>query len=178
MRFFLIVPLLLFVVLFSSCGESYITVGKQITLPEKGKQKEDSIFVDSSGKFNFSRIQNPGAFGLFNSFKIPLENQDKELWVVFEGRARSNFPHSNGTITVVGSNDKGETLCWKACFLKAHLTDVNKWCHFKDSIFLTSQLNFHPYNVINTFALLGTSPGEKFDMDSLVVTVKQKVSNI
>lgn len=172
----------IFIVLLSaiacSCGESYLPVGKQIVVPQKGKQKDDSILPDLSGRFNFSRVQNPGAFGLFGTFMVPRENQDKELWIVFEGRARTNLPHSNATITVVGSNEKGETLSWDARFLRSHFTNVNQWCRFKDSIFLKSQLNFHPYDRVNVFALLGPSPGEKFDMDSLIITVRQKVSNI
>ncbi|MCE3228224.1 MAG: hypothetical protein K0S32_2775 [Bacteroidetes bacterium] len=177
MRYFAAILFLLGVLL-SSCGESYKTVGRQISVPEKGKLHDDSLLFDSIGKFYFSRLVSPGVFGVYNTFHIPEENIKKELWVVFEGRARSNYPYSNGTITVVGSNEKNETLCWKARFLKSHLIDVNTWSHFKDSIFLPAQLDFKTYNVINTFVLLGPSAGEKFDVDSLVVTVRQKVSYI
>lgn len=161
----------------TECGERYVSIGKQIAVPEKDN-KEGEILFDSLGKFYFSRLTDSGGVGLFNGFKLEDKYLDKELWVVFEGNARSNFPYSNGTITVIGSNDKNEDLCRIPAYLKYHLTGINKWCHFKDSIFLTSQLNFHVYNVINTFVTLGVSGKEKLDVDSLIVTVRQKVSNI
>jgi hypothetical protein len=92
----------LFILLFSSCGESYVTVGTEVKVPEKGKMKD--------------------------------------------------------------------------CFLRPHVADLNTWCRFKDSIFLPKTFDSKIYNKINVFGLLGTSPGEAYDMDSLVITVKQKVS--
>ncbi|MCE3260215.1 MAG: hypothetical protein K0S12_1856 [Bacteroidetes bacterium] len=175
MRLLLIAFLFL---LFSSCGESYTHVGTEVKVPEKGKMKEDSLLFDSIGRFYFSRVRSPGAFGLFHTYYLPGKNQNKELWVVVEGRVRSNVPHSMGTITLVASNEKDEMLCWKACFLRSHITELNTWCRFKDSIFLPEKLESKAYNKFNVFGLLGNSPGEAYDMDSLVVTVKQKVSLI
>jgi hypothetical protein len=167
-----------FIIFFSSCGESYEFVGKQIVRVSKENMHEDSLIYDSIGKFYFSRLSKPATMGILGNMTLPKENQDQPLWVIFEGRFRTNFPYSHATITVMGTNDKKETLCWNSCYLRLHITDLNQWCHFKDSVFLTSQLNFHIYNSINTFAYLGPSPGEKFDIDSFTVTVRQKISNI
>jgi hypothetical protein len=166
------------IIFFSSCGESYEFVGRQTVYASKENMHEDTLIYDSIGKFYFSRLRKPTTMGILGNFKLPLKNQDQPLWVVFEGRFRSNYPQSFATITVMGTNDAKETLCWNSCYLRVHQTKVNEWCHFKDSIFLTSQLNFHIYNSINTFAYLGASAGEKFDLDSFTVTVRQKVSNI
>jgi hypothetical protein len=162
----------------SSCGESYEYVGTHTVPVDKAHQREDTIMYDSIAKFYFSRLRVPNTMGILGNFKIPEKNIDAPLWVVIEGRFRTNYPQSFGTITVMGSNDAKETLSWSSCYLRFHTTKLNEWCHFKDSIFLTSQLNFKMYNNINTFAFLGPSPGEKFDIDSFKVTIRQIVSMI
>jgi hypothetical protein len=167
-----------FIIFFSSCGESYEFVGKQTVHASKNVIHQDTMIYDSIGKFYFSRLTQPNTMGIRTDFKLPKENQDHELWVVVEGNFRTNRPYSMATVTIMGSNDKNESLCWNSCFLRIHITELNTWCHFKDSIFLTSQLNFHIYNSINTFAFLPPSPGEQFDLDSFTVTVRQKVSCI
>lgn len=166
------------IIFFSSCGESYEFVGKQTIRVAKENMHEDSLIYDSLGNFHYSRLYKPNSMGILGNFKLPKENQDQPLWVVFEGRFRTNYPFSHATITVMGTNDQKETLCWSSCYLRSHITGLDQWCHFKDSIFLTSQLNFHIYNSINTFAYLAASPGERFDLDSFTVTIKQKVTNI
>jgi len=167
-----------FSIIFSSCGESYQFVGTHTVHVNKNNMHEDTLIYDSIHKFYFSRLKKPSTMGILGNFKLPTQNQDQPLWVVFEGRFRTNYPQSHATITVMGTNDKKESLCWNSCYLRGHITNVGEWCHFKDSIFLTSQLNFHVYNSINTFAYLGSSPGEIFDIDSFTVTIRQKVSNI
>jgi hypothetical protein len=163
-------------VLCVSCTETYDFVGEQIIVPIEENAKEDIILKDSTSNFLFSRIQGSGATGLFTYFKIPFDNQNKELWIVFQGRLRSNLPQSHAAITVSGSNDSGEVLSKDICPLRYFVTETNKWCHFKDSVFLKSKLNFRPYNIVHVYALLENSYLEAFDIDTLRITIRQKNS--
>lgn len=167
-----------FLLLFSSCAERYEEIGRQLTTARTNKMREDTLIFDSIHKSYFSRIMKPNGGGLQTVYQIPAEHQNKELWVVLEGRIRTNYPHTHSTITLITASEKGEMLCWKASFLSTYYTKLNDWCHFKDSIWLPHNFNNTSYKVINAFAYLGNQPGEKFDMDTLIVTVKRKKDNI
>ena len=52
--------------------------------------------------------------------------------------------------------------------------EINKWSWYKDSIDLNETFDGKEYNYINTFAVLGDVNFEKFDVDSLSVTIKYK----
>ncbi len=178
MRSLLTIFAITLIIFFSSCGESYEFVGTQTMHARKDIVSQDTIIYDSINKFYFSRLTKPNTMGIRTDLKLPKENQDQPLWIVFEGNFRTNRPYSFATITLMAGNDEIQTMCWNSGFLRIHITGLNKWCHFKDSLFLPSQLNFHIYNKISAFAFLPPSAGEQFDLDSLTVTIRQKVSNV
>ncbi len=172
-----IINLLLYVIILfiSSCGEKFESIHKEFVIANPKVLAEDVVIKDSIENFYFSRIYIHDKCGLQIIYKLPKEYQNKELWVVVRGRARTNYAHSNANISLNTRSIDGQMLCWKATRLRYYFTDINKWCHFKDSIFLTNSLFDKTHYTITTFAFLGNSGSELFDMDSLIIDIKQKI---
>ena len=117
----------------------------------------------------------PNRIGLRAEYTLPKKAQKKELWVVISGMIRTNYAHSTAIIAVQTNSEDGQMLCWKALHLRYYFTDINKWCFFKDSIYLPKGYYDKAHSKIATFAFSGTSANENFDLDSLFVTIKQKI---
>ena len=163
-------------ILLHSCGDKFVNVCESvITVDNNRPNTGDTVLFDSINKFKFSRVNKRDASTLVASFTLPKEHQNKALWVVFCGKARTNFAYSNSSITLAAMSEKGECLVWRAVLLKYYFTDINKWCYFKDSMFLKPNFDGKFYNEISTFGFSGVSQGENFDMDSLKVIIKAKI---
>ena len=166
------------ILILCSCEDQFKTFEAQsITAANNKPGTADTVMTDSTGNFKFSRLRIPASSGLTASFKINGEHRKKALWMVCNGRVRSNFVHSNATITMAAVSPENEVVVWRAVFLKYYIVDVNRWCHFRDSLYLGPTANNKPYGTISVFAFLGgDSKGENFDMDTLHVELREMVN--
>lgn len=124
--------LILIIFFLQSCGEKYSTFQHYETTVKNNKPAGDTIVKDSILNFYFSRLCKPGAGGLKASCWIGPAHQNKKMWVVVSGRMRTNYAHSNATITFSAIGKNNEIVLWRAIFLKHYAEDINKWCFFKD----------------------------------------------
>ena len=156
---------------FAACGDTYTVIDEQVIVPGKN-HIEDTIMDDPLQHIRFSRLRKPVTFGLKYVFKVPEENQDKETYIAVRGRVRSNLALSNAVIAVVAHCDN-EQLTWMVMPVRIHITDTNTWCPFNDSVYFSPRLSGKKYNNISAVAHL-VGDKERFDMDALHVTVRQK----
>jgi hypothetical protein len=166
---FIIVVLVCFI----SCDDNYQVVESKILTAKAPPSQSDTIVIDSLTNIPFSRLYKPGTFGITYRYYPSLDIRDKEFKVVFSGRARTNYGYSNAFIIVSVGSQK-ESFGWYGTSLRYFFTDVNSWCHFKDSVTFKRESWHDPYYCINVFSQLADSPSEKFDIDTLYVQVKVK----
>lgn len=162
------------ILIFNSCDDKYVVVSTTLNLPKNSKPIDDSLLTDSNNATIYSRLSVPGSYGITSKYIIPKELKGKELEVVFEGKARTNYMHSNAYVNVTAYAPNGQNIIWNGVSLKYYFTEVNKWCYFKDSVHIKPESWEPEYHNINAFAFLGTSNNEKFDIDSFKVTIKAK----
>ena len=166
-------PIILF--LFVSCEERYRTFNSFIVTPKDNTSSADTTIIDSLGRFEFSRISKAGIGGLSGFSYIGPSHKNRKLCIVFAGRVRTNFTHSFATISFsINGDDKEELLVWRSVNLRTHFYDTNKWCSFRDSLFLPPDFKGKPYQKITVIAFQGDGVGENFDMDTLKVWFKEK----
>ncbi len=157
---------------FTSCDKEYNIVFTGSVLPDKKVIIADTILQDSITKKLFSRLTKPNSQGLTSQFILPEENIGKEVEIVFSGRARTNYAHSNAYINVATFSENKQFLSWNSLFLRYYFKDINTWCDFKDSIHFKLATGENPARIIHTFSYLGISTKENFDVDGLTVKIK------
>jgi hypothetical protein len=162
------IPLLLL----TGCSDRYDVIAAQVVSVKEARRMSDTIMKDSVQGFYFSRLNKPATFGLSCDVKIPEPNQNKQLFVVAYGRARSNYAQSGGII-VVAAHYNNEQVSWMILPIKIHITDTNTWCYFRDSLRLDNKIDGKSYNHIGVMSHLPHSTKEKFDLDTLHVLLKQ-----
>jgi len=176
MKFSIINLFLYVIILFvSSCGEKFESIHKEFVIANPKVLAEDVVIKDTTENFYFSRIYIHDKCGLQIIYNVPKESQNKDLWVVASGRTRTNYAYSCASVSLNTRSIDGQMLCWRAISLRYYYTDINKWCHFKDSIFIPRSFFDKTHHTITTFAFLGNSGSELFDMDSLIIDIKQKI---
>lgn len=167
----------LFCLLCFSCREEFKSVQKFDITTLNNPKSGDTAIYDPKDKFYFSRITRPSCGGLNAPFKIEEVNRNKRIWVIFKGRARTNYAQSNASISVAAIGLNQMTVVWKAIFLRYYITDLNTWCPFKDSVLLPREKLEQKYSLVNTIAYLGNSNSEMFDVDTLHVEYKIETEN-
>lgn len=157
-------------VLLKCCNDQYSEVEKALILPNPLVTLDSEVTLkDSLTNIYYSRINHVASGGLRHTFIVPTDFNYSIWKIVFKGSMRTNFAHSDSYINVVGFTDRDSTIIYKGLPLKYFVTDLNKWCPFKDSMIIQSA-NWHfPLKKIAVYAFLGNSPMEKFDIDSLSV---------
>lgn len=177
MRNFCSAILLFFICFFCfSCREEFKSAQKFSVTALNNPPSGDTAMLDEKDKFYFSRITNPSCGGLNAPWKISEENRNKRIWVIFSGRARTNYVQSNATISVAAIGLNQTAVVWQAVFLRYYITDINAWCPFKDSVLLPKEKLEQKYSMVNTIAYLGNSKEEKFDIDTLKVEYKLEIT--
>lgn len=166
---------LIFLLIFSSCGDRYKTVHEQEITINKDDLKSDSVLKDSSNGNFYTRLTQPVSFGRTFKYALNEEQEGKGFYIVFSGRAKSNYAQSNGTISVSIHDKDNEQLGWFSVFLKNYFTEKNVWCHFKDSVKIEPVLAGKKHKTITCMVFLAASTKEVFDLDSLYVVIKEKV---
>lgn len=167
--------LTVFVIFFCvSCGEKYRTVHRQFMLVDKFNLKDDTLITDRETGRPFSRLQRPNTFGRTYVYTLSEKQRGKGFYVIFKGKIRSNYAESNATITVSLHNEKKEQLAWLPLFLRRHFFDINKWCYFQDSIRVEPLYKWNKVKTISCMPYLSNSSAERFDVDTLEVTIKEE----
>lgn len=166
---------LIVLLIFSSCGDKYNTIHEQAITVNKDDLKDDSIITDSINGGYYTRLTQPASFGRTLKYTLNAEQEGKGFYIIFSGRARSNYAQSNGTISVSIHDKDNEQLGWFSVFLKSNFTEKNTWCHFKDSIKIEPVLEGKKHKSITCLVFLAASTQEVFDLDSLYVVIKEKV---
>jgi hypothetical protein len=178
------ISLFLFLILIlCSCEDKFRTFDVQTITVANNKRDtrdtinkpgvQDTVMTDSTGKFRFSRLRFPSSRGLTATCMIEETHREKPLWIVFSGRVRSNYAHSNATITMAAVSPENGMLVWNGSLLRYYITDVNRWCHFRDSFYLESTFTNKPYGEVSVFTFLGDSEHENFDVDTLHVEFRE-----
>jgi hypothetical protein len=174
-KIFRCIFLFFLILFFQSCADEYTSIEKFVITPSNHTLKADTIITDEVGGLRFSRLRKVGQAGYSAVTNLSIENRDKKIWVIFSGKVRTNYAHSNATISIAAVGLNQEIVVWNATFLKYFITDINKWCPFKDSVLLPREKLNQKYSVINTMAYLGNSESENFDIDTLRVEYKAEV---
>lgn len=159
------------VLCFYSCDDKYIMVNANRVVPELGKQREDTILKDLKSNIYFSELFHPASNGLISNYVIPKEINEQELKIVFKGKARTNYVHSAASIVVAILSEDKAALSWTPVNLQYYFTELNEWCDFRDSVIVRHEAWQKPFYYINTFAFLGNTNGEKFDIKELEVEI-------
>lgn len=107
-------------------------------------------------------------------YHLPAERQDKHFYIVFKGKIRSNYAQSNGAIVFLAFDKNNNQLCWWSLPARPHLVFQNQWNTFHDSLHIPGLINDVIYTTIRAFPFLGESKSENFDVDSLLVSLKQR----
>lgn len=171
-----IFSILFLLIFFYACDDKYATFEKSvITVHNNRSGSADTVMKDQGTDFFYSRLRKKNTGGLSAICFIGPAHQNKKMWVVVSGRVRTNYAHSNSTITLSATSKENEVLLWRAIFLKYYYTDCNKWCYFKDSINLPAGYFNKAYTAITAFAYLGDSEKENFDLDTLKVEFKEQI---
>jgi len=159
---------------FCSCRKEYRVILKEMILADPSKQRQDTILKFPNSSSYFSRLYRPVTNGLISNFIVPNEMKDKEIKIVFRGKARTNYAHSNAVIVVSIISRDNQQISWTPLPLRYYFTETNTWCYFKDSITVKHESWQLPYYYLNTLAFLGSSQNEVFDLDSLFVEISAK----
>jgi len=171
-----IAPLILIIFFLYACEDKYSTL-KSFNITAAGRSATaDTIIKDSINNFYFSRLRYPNTGGLSATYTLTPEHQNKRLYVVVSGRARTNYAQSNAAIVFTAYDDREELLLWHALSLQYYFTDINKWCAFKDSLFFHPAVKNKYYGKISVVAYLGNATNERFDIDTLKVEIKEKIN--
>jgi hypothetical protein len=161
------------VFLFSRCENRYQKIYSEIVIPSPKRCKQDTIIKDSLHNFYFSRLNKASTSGMQFVFNVPEKNQDKELCVVFSGRARTNYAYSNASISFMALTKEGEQLFWNAIKLRNVFIGNNNWSAFRDSVIFPRNFFGKKYSLITGFPFLGESSSENFDVDSMRVEIRE-----
>ena len=177
MKITLILPIIFSLVLsIVSCDKPYQIIDQKIVRVNQKQLKEDSLLRDTVFNFNYSRLSKPNSSGLESVFYVPEKYKNKPLRIIFNGKSRTNQVYTNASVVISllhGSDN--QILIWKVMSLRYAYTDVNKWCWVSDSIDVGPTQENKTYSCIDVITHLGNTTLEKFDMDSLIVTIKCKI---
>jgi hypothetical protein len=165
--------LIIFIVcIFFSCSEDSVLITKDTISTGKYKLRDDTILEDSLSHIKFSRLVDPKSFGMNGAYEIPEEFKHKALRIIYECKIRTNQVYTKSAIAI-GITDSTKVIEWKAVSLRFAYTDVNAWCWYKDSA------EFGPTkedkDFVDISAYLNETKIEKFDIDSLLITIKYKL---
>lgn len=162
-------------ILLSGCNTSYQEITTQTAIPSEVSHLDDSILIEKSTGLSFSRIHKKESMGLRVPFLLPDNLKGKELYVVFNGIAKSNYAYSNASIVVSVYNTRKQQIIWKSFPLRYNFLGVDVWSPFTDSLYLSGSFDNKNYLFIQTFSFLGNSESEKLDMTYLTVKLKAKL---
>ena len=157
---------------FVRCTDRYIVLDNQTISIDKVKRADDTVLVDSVGRFRFSRLSRLNSFGMGANYTLPEKSRGKDIWVIVGGRTRTNYAQSNAVIAVVTHKGEQQTS-WMVVPLKYDYTSPDTWCSFRDSLKLGEKIDGKEYDQISIAAHLPGSTQENFDLETLHMIIKQ-----
>jgi hypothetical protein len=157
-----------------SCSEKYESIHNCVLIPGESERFADTLIKDKAGGFLVSRLNCPNSTGLVCKYNFDSLKSQSEYKIVFMGKARTNYAHSNSAIYLSSIDVDDKIIDWKYIPLNYYYTDVNTWCYFKDSLYIKYENWNKPYKMFNIFTSLGNSSNEVFDCDTLYVQIMQK----
>ena len=157
-----------------SCSKPDEVIYQELIIANKHKlHAADTTIVDSVSNTAYSRLSKPNSAGIQFYYELPQEHQDKHLYVVFDGRIRSNYAQSNATIVLTAFDKNKGQLCWLVTPLRPSILKQNEWCHFRDSVHISNAIHGTNYVSLNAFPYINNSSNENLDIDSLNIIVKK-----
>ena len=159
---------------FSCNGDQSKLVWSEVVNASAAGQREDTILKKENGTTFFSRLYKPNSNGLISKWTIPDSIAEYDFKILFSGRARTNYAHSNASIMVAVMSKEKEANVWSPTFLRYYFTETNTWCDFKDSVTFIHESWQKPDYYVNVFAYLYNSEKENFDMENLKVQIFAK----
>lgn len=168
---------LLFLILFSLCSckqDGKVINQKLILAKDSGVHQNDTSVLERQSNSFFSRLNKSESGGLVYTIRIPDPYLEKELYVIFKGKARSNYAVSQGAMVFTAFDEWGQQLCWWAITLRPHLQYQNQWNTFIDSMHIPSLIENRKFTNVKAYTFLGNSPGEVLDIDSFEITLKTR----
>lgn len=154
-----------------SCNDEYVLMNTDKVFPDPTKQRDDTILKESHSNIYYLQLFRPASNGIISNYIIPHEIKEHEIKIVFKGKARTNNVHSAAAIVVAVSSEDKSTIIWTPLSLQYYFTELNQWCAFRDCVIVRHEAWQKPFYYLNTFAFLGTSMNEKFDISHLEVEV-------
>lgn len=170
--FIKISSLLVGLLLFAACDNSYETLISKVVIPDQNHVLGDTLINDSLSGHVFSRLYRHSTAGLQFQYDIPTEHQQKKMLVIAGGKIRSNYAMSNSGFAVSVYDNHSKQLVWTILPLKIAYLGINKWVYARDSVLIRANYyNAIPAHVsVNSY--LGESKQENFDLDSMFVIIK------
>lgn len=157
-----------------SCIRNDEVIFQQLIIADKHNlHAEDTVIVDKWSKKAYSRLSKPNVAGIQFYYELPTEYQDKHLYVVFDGKVRTNYAQSNAAMVLLAFDKNKNQLCWLVTPLRPSILKQNEWCHFRDSVHISNAINGFNYVALNAFPYINGSSNENLDIDSLKIIVKK-----
>ncbi|MGE0568532.1 MAG: hypothetical protein AB7O73_11325 [Bacteroidia bacterium] len=165
-----------FIIFFTmiSCEPKYKTLDTMIACAKESKRMDDTLICESQRCF--SRIMKSNSQSLRITYNLPEHLKKGEFFIVYSGNLRTNNAFSEGSIALIIEGANGQLIHWGAQHIRYHVYETDTWCKFSDSIKIKYEDWQEKYHRIHVFPFLGNCNFEKFDVDTLKVTIKEKVS--
>ncbi|MBA3663678.1 MAG: hypothetical protein H0W61_05665 [Bacteroidetes bacterium] len=150
----------------ASCSRTTVMVDE--LMQGSGRTSPGGILVKDSvvKEHVFIRLDSTAMFGPLYTYHLQPEDKNKPIRLIITGKARDNYVRCNGTITYF-LNDTASQYNWDGSNILYHITDLNKWCYFREEIQLMKNSSQAPYTKICVQAFLPNARGERFDLDSV-----------
>ncbi|MGZ3899827.1 MAG: hypothetical protein ACXVNO_08670 [Bacteroidia bacterium] len=129
-----------------------------------GKWLEDSVYKNHK----FCRMDSSVIYGPRYVYEVKEQDRGKEIWLTLTGKVRTNFVHTTGAIIYEQVDDK-KVWSWDGSNFHYHITDLNKWCYFKERIKMPKASKDFPYTKIRIQPIIGTPGKELLDVDSIKI---------
>ncbi|MDZ4664323.1 MAG: hypothetical protein SGJ15_05555 [Bacteroidota bacterium] len=165
MRYLLAISL--FVTLISCKENANIIHEKLFTFSDQGGVKE---YASHPGHFYF-RHDSIHTIAFIDTLRFTQAQLDKKLILEYRGKLRTDYVHSFASIKIVLFRDN-DPIHWSTILLREQVVDLNAWNNFKGYFVFPYHQSDRLYNRAVLFSELTEGKQERFDIDSVTLTIK------
>lgn len=165
MKFLL--PLSLFFLLISCKEEAEIIDQKLFVFTDSNGGRKDSANLDHY----YFRHDSIYTIGFIDTVRFTEEQLSNKIIMDYKGKIRTNFVHSFACLRIVLYHDQ-QPIHWSGILLRDEVVDLNIWNRFKGYFVLPYRTNDRQYNKAIIYTELAEGKSEKFDIDSVEITLK------
>lgn len=166
MRYLLAVSL---VVLLISCKENADIIHKKtFTYSASHPGVIEDVSIPGHYFFRHDSIHN---IAFIDTVRFAESQLGKKLILEYDGKVRTDHVHSFASIKMVLFRDQ-EPIFWSTILLREQIVDLNKWNNFKGYFVLPYHQSDRLYNRAMFYSELAEGKQEKFDIDSVTITIK------